>query len=94
MYLIVPPLPLSNRLRRKWSKRTKRFDAVPIKEEKTCKFMKTLMKDAVMRRTTNPGLMQQKIILEEDDPRRVLPRLTTAEPMATKDIYLAKLTRM
>jgi len=72
----------------------KRWDACPVKEKKNYAFISYLLEKALKRRLEKPELIKQKVVLEEGDPRRLVPVLSQIPPPPTSELYEKKATRM
>jgi len=82
------------RLQRRRNKRTKRFDAYPVKEAKSYDFIEKVMDISVTARIEKPHLMREKMVLAEADPRRIMPILSVEQPESTQAIYEKKTSRL
>lgn len=63
-----------------YNKKSQRYSVYTVKTAKTFPHIPELMDKVVRKRLTDRVGMKRKLVLEEDDPRRIRPTLGPAPP--------------
>lgn len=78
---------------RKYTKRTKRWHAEPLKEAKTYKYIPLLLARILKRRMEKEGSVLDAVPRSENDPKNISPSIAMAVPPPTHVLIQEKLSR-
>jgi hypothetical protein len=83
----------NSRLKRVWNKKSCRWSVYEVKEKKSYKYIDDLIESALICRIQDKIGMRRKRTLETDDPRRISQHLAPVEPLPTKELHAAQVSR-
>lgn len=84
---------VEGRYKKVYSKRSKNWHVVPIKEEKLYQYWGTLLCNILKRRDDDQECIARHVVVSPSNPQNLAPTIGMREPPATKDLVEAKLSR-
>lgn len=76
-----------------YSKRSKNWRVIPVKEPKTYQYWGVLCSTILKRRAEDNNSILRPIEISETNPQNLAPTIAMREPPATKDLVEARLSR-
>ena len=84
---------VEGRYKRVYSKRSKNWHVVPVKEEKRYKYWDILLSKILKARADDNSSVVRHVEVSPTNPQNLAPTIAMREPPATKDLVEAKLSR-
>ncbi|XP_070540791.1 uncharacterized protein [Ptychodera flava] len=81
------------RYARKYSKRSNRWTAVPVKEKKTYSYLPVITALILHKRRIDQKGIKQPTVLSQEDPRRIAPYIAPIPPVQTHLIVSEQISR-
>ncbi|XP_070541559.1 uncharacterized protein [Ptychodera flava] len=78
---------------RKYSKRSNRWTAVPVKEKKTYSYLPVITALILHKRRIDQKGIKQPTVLSQEDPRRIVPYIAPIPPVQTHLIVSEQISR-
>lgn len=79
------------RFQRSYNKKSGRWAVHPVKEKKAFEYMPSLLKKILLSRVSDEMGMNQPVVLEADDPRRLSSHLAPLPPPPTDQLVYPSL---
>jgi hypothetical protein len=73
-------------MERKYSKRTKQWSAVKVLKPKMYQYIPDLIKKIFGKRASTDGGVNKKIVMLEDDPRRIASNISAIPPPSVQSL--------
>ena len=78
---------------RKYSKRTKKWHAEPVKVDKEYKYLPFLLSSVLKRRHDDKGSVRRFVAKPANHPKRLAPSIAMKQPTETKELVKFRLAR-